>query len=148
MDAFQREAGLVVLRDHPDGPPRVLLVAVAAVRAQLAVVVILVAADAALCVEDGDGAAVVVAAQAPGARVRPVEGHAGLALVIELKIFDQGLPPLPDVAQRAIRRERVVGEDRAEPGPPTVPRDLRPLVHDTGHDEERQRGDEREGAFA
>ena len=81
---------------------------------------VLVAAGAPLRREDRDRAAVVVAAQAARVGMRAAQRHAGLLRVVELEVLGEDVPPLAHVAELAVGREGVVGEDRAELRPPAM----------------------------
>src|SRR5690606_14155049 len=118
--AGEREARARVRLALVDHLPGGLLVAARAVRSELGEVRVLVAAGAAARGDDLHRAAVVVAAQAQRIGVRPAQLDAGLLAVVEREARPQLLPLRAEVAQAAVGRERVVRQDRTEPGPPAV----------------------------
>jgi hypothetical protein len=92
MGPDEGKAGAVVLLDLADRPPGLFLVALGAPRAELSEVNVLVTTCTALRLEDGNGAAVVVAAKARRVTVRAFQRHARLCSVIELEVLDQRIP--------------------------------------------------------
>ena len=139
----QREARARVGLDLAAGSPGGLPVAVGALASELPLVHVLVAAGAALLGEGRHRPAVVVAAQAAGPRVGPLEPHAGLGLVVELEVVAQRLPAAPRMTRVAARGEVVVGQDRAVAGPPVVALGVDAAVDRAGGDEERRGQSER-----
>jgi hypothetical protein len=79
-----------------------------------------------------DRAEVVVTAQAGRAAVRALEHMAGLLLVIEGEVLPETVPAIGKVAQGAVRREGLVGNDRPQLAVPLVARS--PGAATVGHD--------------
>ena len=142
MGRHQGEAGPIVHLDLPGGSPRILLMAGGAIGAQLTKVKVLVASDAPLGVEDGDGPPIVVTTETLRPGVRSIEGNTRFDLVVEREVFGQNVPLVAHVAQAAIRGERIVRQDWPQPGPPPVQlTHTRSRAH-ARHDQIRQGGDE------
>jgi hypothetical protein len=71
----------------------------------------------------GDWSSVIVAAKTSSRGVRPLEGVAGLGLMVERKVFPEYIPAFRDVADSAVARKSPVWHERAPLFTPTFPWD-------------------------
>lgn len=108
----QGKSGSVVHRDLTFGNPIGFVVALSALRPELASMLIFVTTHATAFCKDLDGATIVMAAQALGGPVSTDECDTGFLAVIELEIVANRMPTSFLVAKRAITWKRIMRHDR------------------------------------